>query len=64
MVKKKKVKEVKFKVNIPKMRFKVEKAEDYLIIWRKTPGASEWFKWQNIPAKCVKNFNNIKIKMK
>ena len=54
---------VKFKTKIPKMRFKVEKAEDYLIIWRKMPGAtSEWFKWQNIPAKCVKNFNVIKIK--
>ena len=53
---------VKFKAKIPQMRFKVEKTADYLIIWRKVPEANEWFKWQNIPAKCVKNFDKIKVK--
>jgi len=49
-------------------KFKIEKEKDYFIIWRKTPGAKEskvkekWQKWQNIPARMVKNFDKIKIK--
>ena len=43
-------------------KFKVEKADGYLIIWKKLPDAKEWQKWQNIPAKMVKNFDKIKIK--
>ena len=42
-------------------KFKVEKQKDYLVIWRKPPGGG-WMKWQNIPAKIVKNFDKIKIK--
>ncbi len=60
--KKKKIKPMKFKVNVPKMRFKIEKTKDHVILWRKVPGATEWFKWQNIPAEYVKNLGNIKIK--
>ena len=44
------------------MRFKVKKTKKYLIIWRKTPEATEWFKWQNIPGHCIKNFDKIKVK--
>ena len=43
-------------------KFKVEKVKGYLIIWKKTPGATEWQKWQNIPSKMVKNFDKIKTK--
>jgi len=43
-------------------KFKIEKEKDYFIIWRKTPGAKEWQKWQNIPARMVKNFDKVKIK--
>lgn len=42
--------------------FKIEKTDEYLIIWRKKYPNEDWFKWQNIPAKSIKNFNKIKIK--
>lgn len=42
--------------------FKIEKTKDYLIIWRKQYPNDKWFKWQNIPAKSIKNFKQIKIK--
>jgi len=45
-------------------RFKIEKTDDYLIVWRKMNKDSEWIKWQNIPACAIKNFDKIKVKLK
>ena len=49
-------------LNVPRNSFKIEKTNENLIIWRKTPQDDDWRKWQNLTAKDVENFTKIKVK--
>lgn len=56
------MKKDKVKVAVVKNKFKIEKTEDYLIIWKRDDVKDEWMKWQNIHKNAIKNFDKLKIK--